>query len=254
MPVRLATAQDEPAIGAICHAAFFNEGLFGQLVHPHRHQYPSDPLIFWRQRTRAFFQEPRDVVIVSTLIENGEEKIAGMATWQRQGDDAGAQKVISAWQDPGPDAFEPLDSENRAIDKSKATILQDTYPWFKHHWEGVTNGLPRANNWYLNLCGIDPAYQKRGVGQQLVAWGLERAKEENVHSSVVSSEGNAKFYLRCGYDEIVGNCSEGENNPMAREGVKGGEILWKWAFVKEGSGEREGGEVPEKELIAVVPS
>ncbi|KAF1912972.1 acyl-CoA N-acyltransferase [Ampelomyces quisqualis] len=230
MPVRLAMPQDEPAIAAICAAAFFEEGLFGQLIHPKRHQYPDDVQIFWHARVRKFFQEPRNRVIVAALTEEGADKIIGMATWQRQGDDPGAQRITQEWTDPGPDAFTPLAStDNRAIDASKATILADSYPFFKHHWEGTTHGLPRANNWHLALCCIDPGYQKRGVGQQLVHWGLERARAENVHASVITSHSNESFYLRCGFDEIVGTCSEGEGNPLREAKVKGGEILWMWA-------------------------
>lgn len=182
-----------------------------------------------------------------------------MATWQRQGSDPGAQKVMAEWQDPGIDSFSPLPSlNNRAIDPSKATILQDSYPWFAHHWSGVTNGLPRANNWYLNLCCIDPAYQKRGVGKPLVQWGLQQARRENVHASVTTSYQNEQFYLRCGFDEIVGSCMEGEGNPLAEAGVKGGEILWMWARGEgdgeEGRHEEVAGEVPRKDMIAPVPS
>ncbi|KAL5114626.1 hypothetical protein ACEQ8H_007471 [Pleosporales sp. CAS-2024a] len=234
MHVRPATPQDEPSIAAICTAAFFEESLFGQVIHPHRHQYPSDPIIFWHHRIRKSYLDPRNRLIVATITEDASEKIVGMATWQRQGEDAGAQNIISSWPNPGPDAFAPLAStRNRAMDASKATILHDSYPWFQHHWDGVTNGLPRANNWHLNLCCIDPAYQKRGFGQQLLAWGLEQARSEKVHSSVVASFQNEGFYLRCGYEEVVGNCLEGEGNPLAAAGVKGGDILWKWATQRE---------------------
>lgn len=71
-----------------------------------------------------------------------------------------------------------------------------------------------------------PDYQGQGYGRELVKWGLQRAEEENVHGSVMASEGNDNFYLRCGFDEIVGNACEGEGNPL--NGVKGGNILFKW--------------------------
>jgi hypothetical protein len=50
-----------------------------------------------------------------------------------------------------------------------------------------------------------------------------------VYASVVASLGNDKFYLRCGFDEVVGNCTEGEGNPLNRVG--GGDILF--MFPKE---------------------
>jgi GNAT superfamily N-acetyltransferase len=238
MYLRPATPQDEPAIAAVCAAAFFDEPLFGQYIHPLRHQYPDDVQIFWHERVRKFFQEPRNKLIVATVNEDGTEKIVGMAVWQRQGDDAGAHKIMQEWQDPGPNAFAALPStNNRAIDPSRQTILWDASPFFKHHWQGTTYGLPRENNWYLNLCCIHPGYQKRGVGQLLVRWGLGLAAAENVHASVTTSHANEHFYLRCGFDEIVGTCSEGEANPMRLAGIPGGEILWKWAK-KDGVSEK----------------
>jgi GNAT superfamily N-acetyltransferase len=227
MPIRLATPADELAIAVLCTSAFFDEELFGDTVHPYRHQYPDHVLPFWHARMRQFLSDRRSIVIVATVEDAGVEKIAGMATWQRQGDDEGAQKIMHAWKDHG---LPPLpEVQNRAIDPTKRTILQDAYPYFKYHWDATTNGIPRSQNWYLNLCAIGPAHQKRGIGQVLVAWGLERARQENVHASTISSYQNEKFYLRCGFDDIVGNCREGEDNPLRIAGVKGGEILFMWA-------------------------
>jgi hypothetical protein len=82
MPVRLATPSDELAITALCTSAFFNEALFGDIMHPRRHQYPDDVRPFWHARTRQFLSEHRNIVIVATTWEDHAEKIVGMATWQ----------------------------------------------------------------------------------------------------------------------------------------------------------------------------
>jgi GNAT superfamily N-acetyltransferase len=231
MPVRLATPSDELAIAALCTSAFFNEALFGDVLHPHRHQFPDDVRFFWHARTRQFLSEHRNTVIVATIYEANAEKIVGMAAWQRQGDDADAHKVMREWKDHG---LPPLpEVQNRAIDPARRTIMQDAYPYFKHHWDATTNGIPRCQNWYLNLCAIDPAYQKRGFGQDLVAWGLERARQENVHASVISSYQNEAFYLRCGFDEVVGNFTQGEGNPLRVAGARGGDVLFMWGKAKD---------------------
>jgi GNAT superfamily N-acetyltransferase len=117
---------------------------------------------------------------------------------------------------------------NRAIDESKRNVLADSFPWSSHHWSGA-----RAQNWYLALCGVDPSYAGQGFGRELVRWGLDRAREEGVHASVVASKGNHKFYLRCGFDEVVGNCTEGEGNPL--NGVGGGDILFMYPEDKNGA-------------------
>jgi predicted N-acetyltransferase YhbS len=97
-------------------------------------------------------------------------------------------------------------------------------PFCKHHWAG-----PRQENWYLALCAVHPDHQGQGFGRELVEWGIRQAERENVHASVMSSDGSDQFYLRCGFEQIVGNATEGEGNPL--RGVKGGAILF-W-FPKE---------------------
>lgn len=66
-------------------------------------------------------------------------------------------------------------------------------------------------------------------------WGIERAREDCVCASVISSEGNEKWYQRCGFGDVVGWASEGEGNPIAKVG--GGAIMFTEVF---GKGEGEG--------------
>ena len=109
---------------------------------------------------------------------------------------------------------------NRALDSSKANLFELSIPYWKHHWDGE-----RQENWYLSLCAVHPDYQGKGFGRELVEWGLKQAESENVHASVMSSNGSDGFYLRCGFEEIVGNATDGEGNPLT--GIKGGSILFK---------------------------
>jgi predicted N-acetyltransferase YhbS len=94
-------------------------------------------------------------------------------------------------------------------------------PYSAHHWSG-----PRAENWYLDILAVHPDYQGQGFGKELVEWGIKEADKEGVCASVTSSEGNENFYLRAGFEEVVGNATEGQGNPLA--GVKGGSILFKY--------------------------
>jgi GNAT superfamily N-acetyltransferase len=110
---------------------------------------------------------------------------------------------------------------NRALDPSTLNLLTSSLPFSAHYWSE-----DRSENWYLGLCAIHPSHQGGGFGRELVEWGIREADNEGVHASVMSSEGNDGFYLRCGFDEIVGNATEGAGNPLA--GVKGGNILFRW--------------------------
>lgn len=223
MSLRAAVPSDEPFIADICTRAFFDEDLFGRVIHPYRHEFPHDVQIFWHEFVRREWSNPRNKVTVAVTTDSADrEKIIGAAIWQRQGDDTSAQAVISEWNDPGPWPVLPA-TPNRALDPSKKDILVDSAPFTKHHWAGKN-----ATNWYLSLCCVDPDAKGQGAGRLLVRWGLDRAEEEGIRASVMSSDGTEAFYLKCGFTEVVGNANEGEGNPLQKEEVKGGNILFMW--------------------------
>lgn len=152
----------------------------------------------------------------SGLVSVGNDNIRPALIYEEHCD----RVCTGAYSTLEPDAFQPLPAHpNRAIDPSKRTILADSKHHFSHFWSG-----DRKQNWYLSLCGVDPAHAGKGLGKELVHWGLNRAKEEGVHASCITSQGNDTFYLRCGYDEVVGNCTQGEGNPL--NGLAGGDILF----------------------------
>ena len=110
---------------------------------------------------------------------------------------------------------------NRALDPTKANLLAKAMPYCAHHWAG-----DRAENWYLSLLAVEPGSQGKGFGYDLVEWGIQQADKENIHASVMSSRGNEAFYMKCGFEEIVGKATEGEGNPLS--GVPGGAILFRY--------------------------
>src|SRR5690242_6594435 len=223
MDLRLAKPSDEASIVEICTRAFFEEDLFGRVIHPYRDECPQDVQIFWHQWVRKDWSNPRNKIIVAvTTNDDQQEKIIGAAIWQRQGGDDDARKITDEWADPGEWPVLPS-TQNRALDPSKANILQESAFYTKHYWSGAN-----ATNWYLSLCCVDPAIKGRGAGRLLVRWGLDRADNEGIAASVMASEGSDAFYLKCGFDEIVGNANEGDVNPLQKVDVKGGNILFMW--------------------------
>ncbi|KAF1828283.1 acyl-CoA N-acyltransferase [Decorospora gaudefroyi] len=222
MPIRPPAPSEEPAMAALLATAFFEESLFGQTIHPYRHAHPADVKIFWSEKVRKAWSTPnqRLLVATTTLPENGsEEKITGVAIWERQGDDEGRKVVEREWVGVDPQAFPPLPPTNNAISPTKRTILTDAYPFFSHFWHGS-----RAQNWYLEILAVHPDHAGQGFGRELVTWGLDRARKEGVHASVVASEGADAFYLKCGFGAVVGNCTVGVGNPLL--GVGGGDVLF----------------------------
>jgi hypothetical protein len=96
MRIRFARSSDEPVLVDICRRAFFNDDLFGRVIHPHRAQYPEDVSIYWGEWLRVDWENVRNRLIVAvapTPPTGSSETILGLAVWTRQGTDAGAQKI-----------------------------------------------------------------------------------------------------------------------------------------------------------------
>lgn len=117
-------------------------------------------------------------------------------------------------------AFHSRIWSNRACDPENEDIIERAYPFFDDIWTGN-----RAESWYLEALAVHPNWQGRGVGRNLVLWGLHQAEHEGICASVVSAKGKDEFYRKCGFDLQDGSAGNGEGNPLA--GVAGGNMWWK---------------------------
>lgn len=225
MPLRPATTTDFLPASKTMTSAFFNEELFGGILHPHRHQYPDDMSLFFLRMLRVFYYESPDnhvILSISTNAETGAEEITGVALWTRKravkrSPSLSSQAMCKAME--AYNAAEALLYPNRAADPPMLDVLERADPFVKHHWSGT-----RAESWYLNLLGVSPAHGGKGLGRDLVAWGFGRAREEGVGCSVIAAKGKEEFYRRCGFDVLAGRATDfgGERNPL--QGVEGGAV------------------------------
>ncbi|KAK3066268.1 hypothetical protein LTS18_001861, partial [Coniosporium uncinatum] len=88
MPIRPATWADLPTIARVHAAAFSKEALFGQTMHPYQTQHPDDMQLYFFNRFRSEFFDPRARFVVAYTIDanSGAETILGAAKWERQGE------------------------------------------------------------------------------------------------------------------------------------------------------------------------
>ncbi|CAJ0547434.1 Ff.00g041880.m01.CDS01 [Fusarium sp. VM40] len=227
--LRDARYNELPEIAHIMTKAFWEDNLFGDLIHPHRKTYPDDTYLYWLRRARVNFWDYRWKWLAAvSKDESGRETIAGIAQWARLGE--GGRKLECSYLDPR-NLLKPLSSvamkvhswawPNRATDPGVEDVIERAYPCFDHIWSGE-----RAESWYLECLAVHPEFQGRGIGKELVQWGLDKAQAEGVCASVVSALGKDGFYAKCGFDEQYGSARQGEGNPLAD--VEGSSIYWKW--------------------------
>ena len=227
MPIRRATWADIPAAATVTASAFFEEDLFGPVMHPHRYRYPSDMSLWFLRQLRMDFFNPCCVVLVSHPAES-PRTITGVAVWGRKGHGAAAFKASQSWIDwvcakliPLYNWLEAKFWPNRAADVNQADVLEKSFVYIAHYWQTPA----RLENWYLQLCGTGPQFQGKGYGKDLVLWGVDRARQEGIAASLVSAKGKEGFYKKCGFGDPVGWASEGgDENPIHH--VEGGAILW----------------------------
>lgn len=99
-----------------------------------------------------------------------------------------------------------------------ADVLERAEPFTKHYWCG-----PRSQTWLLDFLMVDPKYQRKGFGRDLVRFGVELAAKDGICASLIASEIGEALYMSCGF-EPVGYIQEGEGNPL--RGLPGGRIMF----------------------------
>jgi GNAT superfamily N-acetyltransferase len=271
--IRYANFSDLPSVARTYTLGFWNDVLFGRLIHPHRHKFPADNDIYWLKRLQCSYWDWSQIFLVATtsspppypeltiaefendssekspLWPHNGERIIGAAQWSRSANLPSTHRL-----------------SNHAFGRALAwwSPLRLLQPIFQLYWSllthfgiqpnraadqekediiersyGFLDHIWSADNhrdpvWYLESIAVLPEYQYCGVGRELVRWGLDKAEEEGICCSVISAEGKERFYQRCGFDVgPIGWSGEGEGNPLVT--VPGGLV-----FVREARDVREG--------------
>ena len=64
----------------------------------------------------------------------------------------------------------------------------------------IAEHVPSEPVWYLEIIGVDPAVQGRGIGTALIQHGMERAQADGLPAFLETSvEGNVAYYERLGF-------------------------------------------------------
>ncbi|KAM6514202.1 hypothetical protein FALCPG4_015359 [Fusarium falciforme] len=159
--LRGARYSELPEIAHVMAKAFWEDNLFGKLIHPHRNEHPDDVDLYWLRRARVNFWDYRWKWLVAIgKDESGRDVIAGIAQWARFGD--GGQKLECWYFDPR-NLLKPLSSvamkihawawPSRASDPKEEDIVERAYPFFDTIWSGK-----RAESWYLGGLAVRPDF------------------------------------------------------------------------------------------------
>ncbi|KAH8722883.1 hypothetical protein GQ44DRAFT_657805 [Phaeosphaeriaceae sp. PMI808] len=222
-----------PGMARIMSLAFWNDQLFGEMIHPNREKYPKDSDLYWLRDARVNFWDRHYKFLVAVTPDTeapGKEKVIGVAQWERFGEGAKKLGLDRAEYDPR-NLMKPLMTKamavherlypNRAVSPVNKDVIERAYSFFDSVWSGK-----RAESWYLSFLCVHPDYQGIGVGKKLTLWGIDRAEEEGVVASLITVPGTEDFYHNLGFQEKFGCARDGGGNPLTD--LKGLDIVWKW--------------------------
>ena len=227
MRIRPAHRSDIPALVSVACAAFIHEPVYDQFS-PFRFDYPNDYRTFWLNVWRGKLASANNTVIVAQIDESDEEEaenrgeVVGFSDWYR----SGSAEELSRWNTDswskrmGAMAF--LTCAIRIISSMCRTGLerpllkiQERYNSFfsfdrttceaaidKLHSQGAVWDAKFPSLIHLNILGVSPDHQRKGIGRRLVEYGMQRAKEEGVRVLLEATASGMPLYIHQGFVEI----------------------------------------------------
>ncbi len=153
--------------------------------------FRDDPMILWPLRAAPDLQERIIRFFAATygvLLDRG-------SLWE-----AGDGLGFANWMPPG-EAIDALETSDE-LDAVLADIGDGGAACFETLWTWIEHRIP-GDVWYLDMIGVDPTHQGRGVGSALIRFGLERASVSGADAFLETSvAGNVPLYERFGFHVV----------------------------------------------------
>jgi ribosomal protein S18 acetylase RimI-like enzyme len=158
----------------------------------------------WKSTTTNKDGKPNTVFLKATLPDpaTGERRVVGLAIWVQL-------SYVDGYGDPFTgDMAEALssldDADRRFADQMFRSLWKRRIEYIK---EVSESGRKPPALFVLDMCAVDPAFQRRGIAGKLVQAGLEEAKTRgNLECTTEGSVMGREVYRRLGFkDEGVGD-------------------------------------------------
>lgn len=150
----------------------------------------SEPMISWPFRGRPDPEPVRATTLFRVLLEPYVD--AGVVV------EDGAGRGCAAWIPPDRlDVFEATDVVARDAIRH---ATDDGGARYARLWDWIGDHMPDEPIWFLDMVGVDPAHQGRGVGTALIRFGLARSTRTGVPALLeTGTPTNVPYYERFGF-------------------------------------------------------
>lgn len=159
----------------------------------------------WKSITSNKDGKPHTIFLKATAPDpkkDGERRVVGLAIWTQL-------SYVEGYGDPFKgDMTEALgsleDTDKRFADQMFRSLWKRRIEYIQQVSE---SGRDPPAIFVLDLCAVDPAFQRRGIAGKLVQWGLEEAKQRgNLECTTEGSAMGRAVYKKLGFkDEGVGD-------------------------------------------------
>ncbi|KAI1343563.1 acyl-CoA N-acyltransferase [Xylariaceae sp. FL0016] len=142
-------------------------------------------LEYWSTSLTYDIENPNSHFLVLTDPNSSDpEGVVGFAKWDRPFDPASPPP-------PPPEMTWPEDGDRAFGEKFFGSVAEKRKEIMKGR-----------RHWYLAMLGIRWDYQGKGLGGQLLRWGLEKADADGLEVFLGSSPWGAPVYTKHGFDTV----------------------------------------------------
>ncbi|KAI1372842.1 acyl-CoA N-acyltransferase [Hypoxylon crocopeplum] len=171
---RLASLSDIPAIIDAFFDAFHDHPLTLRAFIPRTEQVDA----YWSQALNAEVQDPNAHYLI---ITDGPERVLAFGKWRQP---------LTSTSPPIP----PLPSWPEGAD---VAFVEEVFGAIEKKHKEIMGDRP---HWYLEILGVRKEFQGKGLGKQLLQWGLSRADDAGAEAFLAASPAGAPMYKKYGFD------------------------------------------------------
>jgi ribosomal protein S18 acetylase RimI-like enzyme len=157
----------------------------------------------WKHIKTNKFGQPNTIFLKASLPDPADEterRIVGMAIWEQ------CSFVDGYGNKPSDDMTEAVATLEPTEGRFATQIFRSLYKRrISYAKEKESTDSPAI--FVLDMCAVDPEFQRRGIAQKLVQWGLDEAKRRgNLECTTEASSMGRGAYMKLGFrDERVGD-------------------------------------------------